>query len=115
MASLKIDSAQINDVGNYVAVGENEAGKDQTQCNVYVKSAPVIDTTPTVHPDAFKYLEHHAPQKAREDEGEPKVAPKVVVPLSNVKLNEGQGVFLACKITGSPKPKVNLIYNLIKK
>ena len=34
------------------------------------------------------------------------VPPKVIIPLANVNLSEGQPVQLACKIEGLPKPTV---------
>ena len=105
VASLKIDNAQMNDVGAYLVLAENEAGRDQSNCKVYVTQTASIDQTPIVNPDAFKYLEQQ-PHKPRPEEQEKMSPPKVIVPLSNVKLEEGKTVFLACKIEGQPKPKV---------
>lgn len=105
IASLKIDGAQSNDVGGYLVVAENPAGKDQTNCKVGVTLMPNIDQTPIVNPDAFRFLEHPAPQR-RYEEPEKMAPPKVVIPLADVKLVEGQAIQLACKIEGVPKPKV---------
>lgn len=101
----------MNDVGSYLAVAENEAGVDQTNCNAFIKQMPNIDRTPLVNPDAFRYLEQPATEKPRRDDQENLRPPKVIVPLSNVKLEEGQSVLLACKIEGYPRPKVNIWLN----
>ncbi len=111
VASLKIKNIQVNDVGSYAVVAENEVGRDETHCSVLIIQVSGIDQTPLVNPDAFRYLEQHAPRKSRNDDDEPMIPPKVIVPLVNVKLNEGQPVVLACKIQGYPKP--NVIYNVV--
>ena len=82
-------------------------GKDQTFCVVQLRPVAGIDQTPLVNPDAFKYLEQHAPQK-KKDDAEPMVPPKVIIPLKDVTLKEGQPVVLACKIQGYPKPTVTI-------
>ena len=105
VATLKIDGAQSNDLGNYIVLAENPAGSDKTNCTVSVTFVPNVDNTPLVNPDAFRYLENAAPEKRR-DEKEPMFPPKVIVPLANVKVNEGAPVQLACKIEGLPKPTV---------
>jgi hypothetical protein len=103
---LKIDNSQINDIGNYAVVAENEAGRDETHCNVFVTQEPGIDQRPMVNPEAFRYLQPQAQHKPREVDVEPKIPPKVIVPLQNVKLQEGQNIFLACKVIGTPRPNV---------
>lgn len=108
VVSLRISDVQMNDVGVYTALAENEAGQDRTSCNTFIKQMPNIDTTPMVNPDAFRYLEHpnQATSARRPDQDEKLVPPKVIIPLSNVKLEEGQSVLLACKIEGHPRPKL---------
>jgi tRNA A37 threonylcarbamoyladenosine modification protein TsaB len=109
IASLKIDNAQMNDLGNYVVLAENDAGRDQTFCSVYVQDTPNVDETPLVNPEAFKFLEN-VPPKVNESEPEDNInmePPKVVIPLQNLQLKEGETVLLMCKITGRPKPKVS--------
>jgi hypothetical protein len=101
----------MNDVGIYAAIAENIVGKDQTQCNAYVNQMPNIDRTPMVNPDAFRYLEQQT-DKNKRPEIENVQPPKVIIPLSNVQLEEGQSVLLACKIEGIPRPKVK--FKLIK-
>ncbi len=109
VATLKIDNAQMNDLGTYVVLAENEAGRDQTFCSVFVQDTPGIDQRPLVDPDAFKYLENplnrNAP--AKDDSNENLQPPVVIVPLKDIQLKEGEPVLLMCKIEGNPKPKVN--------
>ena len=110
IVTLKINDAQMNDIGNYYAIAENEVGTDQTSCKAFIKQMPSIDRTPMVNPDAFKYLEQPVSDRSKKRETESMIPPKVIVPLTDVKLEEGQNVFLACKIEGSPRPKVNHKY-----
>lgn len=105
----------MNDLGNYTAVAENPAGKDQTFCSVFVKLMPNIDDTPLVNPDAFRYLDHPHIHKPRDtDEIENVEPPKVVVPLQDLQLKEGEPIILMCKITGNPKPKVIKLHGFLK-
>jgi predicted DNA-binding antitoxin AbrB/MazE fold protein len=108
VVSLRISDAFMNDVGTYTAVAENEAGQDTTSCQAAIKQMPNIDTTPMVNPDAFKYLEQPQPQSARNkgNDAPQMQPPRVLIPLSNVQLEEGQSVMLACKIDGAPRPKI---------
>lgn len=107
IATLKISNAQKNDLGHYRVLAENIVGKADTSCKLFVNLLPNIDESPYVNPEAFKFLE--APPVKPENENEPKehyIPPKVIVPLSNVRISEGENVFLVCKIDGYPKPKV---------
>ena len=106
VVTLKINDAQMNDVGTYTAVADNDVGSDQTSCQAFIKKMPNIDRTPMVNPDAFKYLEQPAHDKPRKDDAEAMRPPKVIIPLSDVKLEEGQSVILACKIEGYPRPRL---------
>ena len=106
--TLKINEGLMSDVGNYVAYAENEVGADGTAGRVFLKETRDIDSTPMVNPEACRYLEHPTSERAPpKEESELKFPPKVIVPLSNVKLEEGQSVLLACKIEGQPRPKVS--------
>ena len=106
VVTLKINDAQMNDIGSYYAIAENEAGADQTNCKAFIKQMPSIDRTPMVNPDAFKYLEQPVSDRSKKRDIESMNPPKVIVPLADVKLEEGQTVILACKIEGAPRPKV---------
>ena len=107
IVTLKINEGLMSDVGTYLALAENEVGADQTSGTVFLKETPNIDNTPMVNPEAFRYLEHPTSERnPPKEDSELKYPPKVIVPLSNVKLEEGQSVLLACKIEGQPRPKV---------
>jgi hypothetical protein len=98
----------MNDLGTYVVLAENEAGKDQTFCTVFIQQMPNIDQTPMVNPEAFKYLEHPPVRKMPDqDDNEVLQPPKVIIPLQDLKMKEGEPVLLLCKIEGNPKPKVS--------
>jgi hypothetical protein len=107
VVSLRINDIQPNDQGQYVAFAKNKAGEDQTYCTIEIKITPNIDSTPMVSPEAFKYLE--TPRETKRPDDRDRVnyqPPKFIIPLSNVKLDEGQSVQLACKVEGYPKPRV---------
>ena len=111
VVSLKISDAQLNDTAVYSVRAENECGGDQTACQVLVKPTPNIDRTSMVNPQAFKYLDRPSDSIPSTKAGgglnsERLVPPKVVVPLANVKLEEGKSALLVCKITGEPKPRI---------
>ena len=109
VATLKIDNAQLKDLGAYVVLAENEAGSDQTTCTVFIQQVPNIDRTPMVNPDAFRYLENnrYAPKSRNIDEDNTNlVPPRIVVPLKDMELKEEEAVLLICKIEGKPRPKV---------
>lgn len=108
VVTLKIADAQMNDLGIYVVLAENEAGRDQTYCTVHIQQIPNIDQTPMVNPEAFRFLENPPMRKPIEtdDENDNLQPPRVIVPLQDLQLKEGEPVFFICKIDGKPKPKV---------
>jgi hypothetical protein len=107
IAVLRISSAIKNDIGNYLVLAENPAGKDQTFCKLFIKSSPNIDETPMVNPESYKFLEATPIKLEYEDDEKDKYFPPyVIIPLSDLNLSEGIDVRLACKIDGYPKPKV---------
>jgi hypothetical protein len=112
IVTLTINDAHMSDVGNYIAIAENEVGADQTQCQAFINQMPNIDNTSMINPDAFRFLEQPHKVAKRPEEAENMRPPKVIVPLANVKLEEGQSVMLACKIEGYPRPKVLILYKI---
>ena len=68
-----------------------------------------------MNPDAFKYLGQPARHRPADDVQDPMMPPKVIVPLANQILQEGQPIRLVCKIEGLPKPTVRIQPNLIIK
>jgi hypothetical protein len=108
IAILKIDNVLSSDQSVYAACAHNSVGQIQTQARLHVSRAPSIDQSPIVNPEAFKYLNKQPRESLRSEEVFDSQAPKVVVPLSNVKLLEGKQIHLACKIIGFPKPRVSI-------
>lgn len=110
IATLKISSLRKSDLGNYLVLAENKAGKDQTFCKLFIKSLPNVDETPLINPEAFRFLE--APKSNNNDENpynndtQRYIPPHVIIPLSDVYVSEGNYAALLCKIDGFPKPKV---------
>ncbi len=106
----------MNDLGNYVVLAENEVGKDQSFCSVFIQQMPNVDSTPLVNPDAFKYLDNPPNRpgvRETDDENDNLQPPKVIVPLKDMELKEGEPVLLICKIEGKPKPKVSCFFVFI--
>lgn len=111
LATLKIDTALKIDMGTYTVLAENRVGRDQTSCKLALTLQPNVDETPLVNPDAFKRLDTpHPPAKLDDDldrdRKEHFLPPKVIVPLSDLRLKEGDNILMMCKIVGKPKPKV---------
>jgi hypothetical protein len=70
-------------------------------------SSSGVDNTPIVKKDAFKHIE--SPRESRRsnnNENNNFAPPKFTIPLTNVKIEEGKSISLACKVEGNPKPRV---------
>jgi hypothetical protein len=118
VASFKIAGTQVNDVGTYTAVADNPGGQCYTTCMLQLTQDSLVDTTPIVNPDAFKYLEkptlshpHKKPPTeavvadALPSGGRP---PCFIVQLSDVRgVSEGQACQLSAKLEGYPYPTVS--------
>lgn len=110
VASLKINEVQPNDSGVYEIVAENHLGSDRTNANLIVDNSPSIDKTPIVDPRAFRYLNQpqtqpHHPSESDDSKLSP---PKVIIPLKDIRSNEGSSITFLSKIIGYPTPRVNL-------
>lgn len=106
---MKIDDARLVDIGKYLVVAENIAGKDQTSCETFVLNTANVDDKPLIDPSAFVSLEK-VPDPMKYDKpvkvpaGKP---PKFIVHLpEKVKFKDGERIHLKCKVEGSPAPKV---------
>ncbi len=106
VASLKINETQPNDSGFYEVVAENKVGSDRTNANLVVDHSPSIDKTSIVDPRAFRYLDAPVPSQRPSDSGEQVAPPRVIIPLKDIRVNEGQPATLLTKIVGHPLPKV---------
>ena len=111
IATLRIDDARPSDIGTFLVVGENIAGKDQTSCETFVLNTSNIDERPYIDPNVFKNLEKvpdfSTPEQAKEEpKGKP---PKFIIPLpDSLKLFDGEKILTKCKVEGYPLPKVDL-------
>jgi hypothetical protein len=114
IVSLKIGDVQLGDNGHYTVIAQNKAGQDQTQGSIHVTQMPGVDNSSMVNPDAFRYLDSprdaaSAPSRRPEDRDRLNYKPpKFIIPLANIKINEGQPAHLAAKVDGYPKPRVSL-------
>ena len=84
VVSLKINDARPDDVGNYRVTASNIIGADETSAD-----ASLID--PSENPDV----------KSKNF-----MAPIILIPLTNTKINEEDEIEFLCKVIGYPKPKV---------
>ena len=112
VARLKINDSILNDAGVYTVVAENKAGSDRTSARLDIEKESGIDNKPIVNPSSFAYLDRPeqpaAPrQRPRDDDAEPALPARVVLPLTDTKVVEGGPCRLACKIDGYPKPSVS--------
>ena len=107
---LKIDDGRPHDIANYRVLAENEAGKDETQCNVFITPVSSIDETPFINPEVFRNLETR-PKKSNE-QPEPADLNKNpwldVRSLKDQSCREGETVSFICDIRGYPIPEVNV-------
>lgn len=107
---LKIDDGRPHDIANYRVLAENEAGKDETQCNVFITPVSSIDETPFINPEVFRNLEN----KPRKPDESPEDAALKAKPwldvrsLSDQTCMEGETTSFTCEIKGYPIPEVYL-------
>ena len=116
IATLKIDDARLSDIGTYLVVAENIAGKDQTFADTYVLNTANVDQRPLIDPQAFVSLEK-VPEPINYDKPEEMAKgrpPRFIVHLPNeLKLYDGEKVHMKCKVDGYPAPKVLSIFLMI--
>lgn len=116
-ATLKITNTQKHDLGNYLVIAENIAGRDQTSCKLCIDLVPNVDERPLIDPEVFKFLEPHPKSKPGDldddlddkNKAQNYIPPRVIVPLYNVRLSESEPIRLVCKVDGYPKPKVHTL------
>ncbi|CAF0971766.1 unnamed protein product [Rotaria sordida] len=101
--TLQVLAARPDDQGTYTVRATNPVGTDETTCKLTIRPVASIDTRPFVQPEHFAQLELKAPPPTKEDMKQME-APKVVVPLKGVQVNEGSPVLLQATIVGKPTP-----------
>jgi hypothetical protein len=66
-----------------------------------------VDTNSFLTPDILRTLDQTKPRPTDTQEKEqPRIAPKVIVPLQSINVNEGQPINFTAKIEGYPQPTV---------
>jgi hypothetical protein len=110
-----INFVKFVDTGVYKCRAENVHGYDETFMNMCVVDMPSVDERPqTQNPGVFASFDMplggpHAsgqvPSPSLQEALNPQ-PPLVVVPLTDAIIMEERPTFLACKIIGSPRPKV---------
>ncbi len=108
IATLKVNSANLADIGNYKCFAQNKAGQDETSAETFILKTPHIDERPYVNPELFKQLEK-IPDKVPYDKDDSAKAkpPKFIIPLpAEHKVVNGDRMFLKSKVEGYPYPKV---------
>jgi hypothetical protein len=113
---LKIDDGRPHDIANYRVLAENEAGKDETQCNVFITPVSGIDETPFINPDVFRNLETK-PKKANEQPIDANISKNPwldVRSLTDQTCREGETVSFTCDIRGYPIPEVSFFNSFFK-
>ena len=114
ICTLKINNCLKSDLGDYTVVAENPAGKDQTSCKLVLNLVPNVDETAYKNPELFKKLDEAPIKPEVDDEAKDRMRykpPKVIVPLTDVRLSEGEPFTLECKIDGFPAPKITWFKN----
>jgi hypothetical protein len=101
IALLKMTTTLPTDLGDYLILAESALGRDMTSCNLSLDLEPTVDTASMVAAEALECLERGALRTAAR-----LMPPRVVIPLSGVRIEQGTSFRMACKIDGVPKPKV---------
>ena len=107
LASLTINDIRPEDAGIYTCVAENNLGKDETSAQALILKTPNVDQNPIMNPEAFKNL--NKPLDFPVDIlpiNEYFFPPKIIIPLRNMKCQEGADILFTCKVDGYPKPVV---------
>ncbi len=89
----------------YTVRAVNPSGTDETTGNLTIRPATAIAKRPSGQPDKAGPLEVKAPPPKKEDLTQMQ-PPKVIVPLTNEKVEKGSPVILKATIVGKPTPNV---------
>ena len=114
IATLKIDDSRSSDIGKYLVVAENEAGRDQTEATAFIVNTSNIDETPLIDPKVFANLEKpfQALEMIRPEDSHKGKPARFLVHLPNeLSLKDGDKVQLKCRVEGFPLPQVVAILN----
>ena len=77
IATLSIKEAkQPTDVGTYHVLAENEHGRAETACQLFIEAVPNIDETAYVNPDLFRYFDGPHPPAPQQQQQRTAPAPQ---------------------------------------
>ena len=136
VARLIIAGSVVSDAGVYSVVAENKAGADRTDARLDVERDAGVDSKPIASGSFAIYRPQELQQQQQQQqhqqqqqqvqqyydqsgyatseyEEEPAYPPRVIVPLKDLVVNEGQPATLMTKILGTPAPRVS--FKLFKK
>lgn len=112
-AVFSLSNAKLSDQGKYTLEGRNAAGSASTSANLTVKSVPTIDDTSYVNPDIFQQFElKKKPTINQPQDKLDNARLKIIEPLQDFNLVEGQQAVFTCTVDAYPKPEVN--FTLLK-
>jgi hypothetical protein len=137
VARLIINGTVLNDAGLYSVVAENKAGSDRTNARLEVEREAGIDNKPIASGSFAIYKPNELQQPpvaatpsreqvlqtphyeqpgylTSEYEEEPAYPPRVIIPLKDLNVNEGQTATLMAKIVGTPAPRVLILFFIFK-
>ena len=108
IALLKMTTTLPTDLGDYLILAESPLGRDMTSCNLSLDLEPTVDAASMVGAEALASLERGTLRTAARlrEPARRIVPPRVVIPLSGVRIEQGTSFRMACKIDGVPKPEV---------
>jgi hypothetical protein len=105
-ANLTVTSTLLTDCGNYTAVAENPQGKAYSSSQVFIKEASGLDATPFSKHDQPRQYDSLPEDDVPLNRAKP---PKVILPLQNLKIVEGEPILMGCKIDGYPRPRLTWV------
>ena len=84
VVSLKINDARPDDIGKYNVTATNIAGSDETEAEALLSLVKKSLDNEKIRP------------------------PKIIIPLTDKKINEEDEIIFFCKVDGYPNPEVKL-------
>lgn len=103
-----ITNVKKDDEGKFTLEARNPSGAAETSAFLKVKLVPTIDDTSYVNPDVFQQFElKKRPTANQPPESATNARIKIVEPLKDLNLVEGNQVVFSCSIDAYPKPEVN--------
>lgn len=94
----------MDDQGEYTLTARNPAGVASTSAKLKVKNVPSVDDTSYVNPDVFqKFDQKKQPQTNEPADAKANARLKIIEPLKDFHLVEGNQAIFYCKIDAYPK------------